>query len=116
MNILFKHRMGYDDSLDAFGVHGVGGVVGALLLSFFIRKSWMADASSIHGSVWTAWQQLGIQATAVIIAIAYAAIGTILIILLVEKLIGFKSTTEEELQGLDHAYHGERGYGMLTPN
>jgi Amt family ammonium transporter len=108
--------LGYDDSLDAFGIHGVGGIVGALMLSFFIRTSWMTDATAIHGSVWTAFQQFGIQATAVGIAIAYAAVGTLAIIWIVDKTVGFKAKTEEELQGLDHAFHGERGYGMLNPN
>jgi len=114
--IIIKNKLGYDDSLDAFGIHGVGGIVGALLLVFFIRDSWMAAAVEAHGGPWGAFQQLGIQALAVGIAIAYAAIGTIIIIFIVEKTVGFKSTTEDELDGLDHAYHGERGYGMLNPN
>ncbi|HAN00428.1 MAG TPA: ammonia channel protein [Marinilabiliales bacterium] len=116
MAIILKDKLGYDDSLDAFGIHGVGGIVGALLLSFFIRASWMADAATLSEGGWSALQQFGIQATAVGIAIAYAVVGTLIIIWIVEKTVGFKSKTEEELQGLDHAYHGERGYGMLNPN
>ena len=54
--ILLKNKLGYDDSLDAFGVHGVGGVVGALLLTFFIRKSWMDGASEAIGGSWTVWR------------------------------------------------------------
>ncbi|MDA3893571.1 MAG: ammonium transporter [Salinivirgaceae bacterium] len=114
--VILKDKLGYDDSLDAFGIHGVGGIVGALLLSFFIRDSWMADAAIANGGTWGALQQLGIQATAVGIAIAYAAIGTIIIIFIVEKTVGLKAKTSDELDGLDHAYHGERGYGMLNPN
>ena len=116
MAIILKDKLVYDDSLDAFGIHGVGGIVGALLLSFFIRASWMADAATLSEGGWSALQQFGIQATAVGIAIAYAVVGTLIIIWIVEKTVGFKSKTEEELQGLDHAYHGERGYGMLNPN
>jgi Amt family ammonium transporter len=114
--VIIKDKLGYDDSLDAFGIHGVGGIVGALLLSFFIRDSWMAEAALANGGVWTAIQQLGIQAAAVSIAIAYAVVGTLIIIFIVEKTVGFKATTHAELDGLDHAYHGERGYGMLNPN
>jgi ammonium transporter, Amt family len=113
--IMIKNKLGYDDSLDAFGIHGVGGMVGSLLLVFFIRKSWMASAEAAAGGSWSVWQQLGVQATAVSIAIAYAAIGTLLIIFLVNKVIGFRSSTEAEMQGLDHYYHGEQGYGMLNP-
>jgi Amt family ammonium transporter len=60
-------------------------------------------------------QQLGVQAAAVGIAIAYAALGTLIIIFLVNKVIGFRASTEAEMQGLDYNYHGEQGYGMLNP-
>jgi Amt family ammonium transporter len=113
--IMVKNKLGYDDSLDAFGIHGIGGMVGSLLLTFFIRKSWMAAAEAAAGGSWTLWQQLGVQATAVAIAIAYAALGTLIIIFVVNKVIGFRSSTEGEMQGLDHYYHGEQGYGMLNP-
>jgi len=114
--IMVKNKLGYDDSLDAFGIHGVGGMVGSLLLVFFIRKSWMAGAAeAAAGGSWSIWQQLGVQAAAVGIAIAYAAIGTLLIIFVVNKVIGFRASTEAEMQGLDHHYHGEQGYGMLNP-
>ncbi|WP_244826044.1 ammonium transporter [Carboxylicivirga linearis] len=115
--LLLKDKLGYDDSLDAFGVHGVGGMVGAVLLSFFIRDSWMANAAAASGDgVWTMWNQLGVQAITVVIAVAYSIVCTLIIIWVVEKTVGLKSTSEEEMQGLDHAYHGERGYGMLNPN
>lgn len=116
MAIIVKDKLGYDDSLDAFSVHGVGGIVGALLLTFFIRDSWWSEAEIANGGTWTILQQLGIQAAAVGIAITYSIFGTLVIIFIVEKTVGFKSTDEEEMQGLDHAYHGERGYGMLNPN
>lgn len=112
--ILAKNKFGYDDSLDAFGVHGVGGIVGAIMLSFFIRSSWMADAAVKAGGSWSMWQQLGVQASAVGIAIVYAAVMTIGIVFVVEKTLGFRSKPENEMAGLDHAFHGERGYGMLS--
>ncbi len=114
--IQIKNRLGYDDSLDAFGIHGVGGIVGALLLSFLIRPSWMQEAAIAAGGKWTIWDQFGIQAIAVGIAIVYAAVMTALIIFVLNKFIRFKSSDEDEMAGLDRAYHGERGYGMLNPS
>ena len=116
MAIQLKNKLGYDDSLDAFGIHGVGGIVGALLLVFFIRPSWMQDAAVAAGGSWTVWNQLGVQAIAVGIAVVYAAVMTFVIIYLLNKVVPFKSTEEEEMAGLDRSYHGERGYGMLNAN
>jgi ammonium transporter, Amt family len=116
MGIMMKNKLGYDDSLDAFGIHGIGGITGAILLVFFIRPSWMADAASVAGGSWTVWNQLGIQALAVIIAIAYAAVMTYILIFTLDKFIKFKSTESDEMAGLDRSYHGERGYGMLNPS
>jgi Amt family ammonium transporter len=114
--IMIKNKLGYDDSLDAFGIHGVGGITGALLLVFFIRKSWMAEAAAASDGTWTLLNQLGIQALAVGIAIAYAAVMTFLLIWVLNKFVRFKSSEEDEMAGLDRAYHGERGYGMLNPS
>ena len=116
MAIQLKNKIGYDDSLDAFGIHGIGGIVGALFLSFLIRPSWMAEAAAISGGKWTLWNQLGIQTLAVTIAIAFTAIMTFIIIFFLDKAIKFKSTGDDEMAGLDRAYHGEKGYGMLTPS
>jgi ammonium transporter, Amt family len=114
--IMVKNKLGYDDSLDAFGIHGVGGIVGALLLVFFIRPSWMKEAATAIGHNWTIWNQLGIQALAVGIAIVYAAGMTLAIIFVIDKVFKFKSSETDEMAGLDRSYHGERGYGMLNPN
>jgi Amt family ammonium transporter len=114
--IMIKNKLGYDDSLDAFGIHGIGGITGAILLVFFIRPSWMADAASLAGGSWTVWNQLGIQALAVGIAIAYAAGMTFVIIFALNKVVKFKSSEADEMAGLDRSYHGERGYGMLNPS
>jgi Amt family ammonium transporter len=116
MAIQMKNKLGYDDSLDAFGIHGIGGIVGALFLTFFIRPSWMADAATAAGGKWTIWNQFGIQAVAVIIAIVYAAAMTFIITYTLNKFIKFKSLEDDEMAGLDRSYHGERGYGMLNPS
>jgi Amt family ammonium transporter len=114
--IQLKNKLGYDDSLDAFGIHGIGGITGAILLSFFIRQSWMKEAASVSATGWTVWNQLGIQVFAVLIAIVYAAIMTYIIILCIDKVFKFKSSETDEMAGLDRSYHGERAYGMLNPN
>lgn len=114
--IIMKNKLGYDDTLDAFGIHGVGGIVGAIFLSFFIRESWMADAATIAGGSWTAFQQLGIQALAVLMAVAYSALGTLLILVILNRFTKIRSSSEAEMKGLDNYYHGERGYGMINPS
>lgn len=115
--IQVKNRFGYDDSLDAFGIHGVGGIAGALLLSFFIRPSWMKEAAAASpDGTWTVWNQFGVQALAVGIAIVFAAVMTFIILFLLNKFMKFRSSEVDEMAGLDRSYHGERGYGMLNPN
>lgn len=115
IGILLKNKFGYDDTLDAFGIHGVGGVVGAIFLTFFIRESWMAAAAESGGG-WTVMQQLGVQATAVLIAIGYAAAGTLVILIVLNRFVKIRANMEGEMKGLDNYYHGERGYGMTNPN
>ena len=114
--IIMKNRLGYDDSLDAFGIHGIGGIVGAIFLTFFIRESWMEDAALAAGGSWSVMQQLGVQVAAVLIAIVYAAFITLAILWITDKLFGMRSSAMSEMEGLDSAYHGEHGYGMLNPN
>jgi len=113
--IMLKNKVGYDDSLDAFGIHGIGGITGAIMLTFFIRSSWMDEAAALTPG-WTMWNQLLIQIFAVGIAIAYAALMTWGIIVVVDKIFKFKSSDTDEMAGLDRSYHGERAYGMLNPN
>jgi Amt family ammonium transporter len=112
--ILTKSRLGYDDSLDVFGIHGVAGITGALLLSFFIRPSWMAKAAAVAGGSWTAWQQLGIQASAVAITLVYCATVTLVLAILVEKTFGFRLDQAAEMAGMDQSLHAEHGYGLLN--
>jgi Amt family ammonium transporter len=113
LGIVLKNKLGYDDSLDAFGIHGIGGIVGAIFLSFFIRESWMEEAALAAGGSWSVWQQLGVQTAAVFAAIIYAAVITLIILFIVQKLVGLRSSAVEERQGLDFSVHGEEGYGMV---
>ena len=112
--VILKNRLGYDDSLDAFGIHGVGGIIGAIFLSFFIRQSWMDEAAIAAGGTWSVMQQLGVQVAAVMVAIVYAAVLTLVILVIVQKLVGLRMRNADEMQGMDYTIHGERGYGMVN--
>ena len=109
-----KMKLGYDDSLDCFGIHGVGSGLGVLLLSFFIRDSWMAAAGEdIAG--WSCWDQLLVQLKGMGATIALAAVGTLVICFLIEKTIGFRIDEQSEFEGLDKSLHSENGYGLIFP-
>ncbi|MEE4353238.1 MAG: ammonium transporter [Desulfatiglans sp.] len=109
-----KTKIGYDDSLDCFGIHGIGSGLGVLLLSFFIRETWMHDAAGATSTgVWNSWDQFMVQLTGIAATIALAAVGTFIIYFLVEKTIGFRIDETGEVEGLDQSLHGEHGYGLV---
>jgi Amt family ammonium transporter len=114
--IIVKNKLGYDDTLDAFGIHGVGGIVGAIVLTFFIRQSWITNWETANSATFSTMHQLIVQGAAVLIAISYAAIGTWLILFILNKIVPLRASAEAEMKGLDNTYHGERGYGMVNPN
>ena len=103
-----KHLLGYDDSLDAFGVHGIGGIIGALLTGVFAFGPLTADKDHPNGIYIGGLEQLGHQAVAVGATIAYTAVVTLLILLVVWIVFGLRVTPEEEREGLDVVLHGER--------
>ncbi|MDA8137471.1 MAG: ammonium transporter [Desulfobacteraceae bacterium] len=109
-----KMKLGYDDSLDCFGIHGVGSGMGVLLLSFFVRDSWMQAAAAKAGG-WSVWQQLLVQLKGISVTIALAAAGTWVICLIVDKMAGFRIDADAEVQGMDQSLHGESGYGLIFP-
>ncbi len=111
-----KNKLGYDDSLDCFGIHGVGSGFGVLALSFLIRDSWMKDAAQKAGGAWSGLDQFFVQLTGMVVTIALAAVGTLLICWLIEKTVGFRLNKAEELAGLDHTQHSESGYGLNNLN
>jgi ammonium transporter, Amt family len=111
-----KLKLGYDDSLDCFGIHGVGSGLGVLLLSFFIRDSWLQEAAAAAGpGGWSVWDQLQIQLLGMGTTIGLAAVVTLLICLFVEKTAGFRISEQQEIAGLDYTQHGEGGYGLMHP-
>jgi Amt family ammonium transporter len=73
-------------------------------------------AAASSGGSWSVWNQLGVQASAVGIAIVFAGTMTFVIIYILNKFVKFKANEDDEMAGLDRAYHGERGYGMLNPS
>jgi len=102
-----KRAVGYDDSLDAFGVHAVGGIVGALLTGVFA-----APALGGFGTVTSIGAQLFIQFKGVAFTIAYTAIVSFVILKVLDLVMGLRVTEEEETMGLDLSLHNERGYNL----
>jgi Amt family ammonium transporter len=106
-----KHKFGYDDSLDAFGIHGVGGMLGAIVTGLFATKA--VNAAGADGLFYGNPNQLVIQLIAVGVTVAYAFIATWIIFKLVDKFIGVRVSEKEEAMGLDLTQHNERAYTML---
>ena len=102
-----KRKLGYDDSLDAFGVHGVGGIIGAILTGVFA-----APALGGFGTVTDIGMQVWIQAKGVIFTVVYTAIVTYVILKVLDVVMGLRVNEEEESVGLDLAQHNERGYNL----
>jgi ammonium transporter, Amt family len=98
-----KHMLGYDDALDAFGVHAVGGIVGALLTGVFAVEAYGGTAGLLEGNA----AQFLNQVYGVGIVIAYDAIVSLIILKVIDVIIGLRVTTEIEQEGLDLALHGE---------
>ncbi len=105
--IAFKNKKGYDDSLDVFGIHGVAGIIGAILLTFFLLNGSGCGVFS---------KQLWYQIEGVVVSLVYSGVMTLILLILVNKTVGVKIKSDQEMAGLDHSLHGEHGYGMLNPN
>jgi Amt family ammonium transporter len=102
-----KPKLGYDDSLDAFGVHGIGGILGAILTGVFASPF---VQSAYSGAIYGNYKQLLIQFIAVFSTIIYSGIGTIILFKITDKLIGIRATDKQEAIGLDETQHGETAY------
>lgn len=105
-----KHRFGYDDSLDVFGVHGVGGIVGALLTGVFAATqfggSGLAEGMTVGSQVWA-------QAKSVLVTIVWSGVVSAIAFFLVDKLVGMRVPLEVERGGLDLAEHQEQAYEIV---
>jgi Amt family ammonium transporter len=109
-----KSRLGYDDSLDAFGVHGAGGTLGALLTGLFATKAInSAFGKDIPtGALDGHWGQIWNQLAGVAIAWGISMVGTLVLLFVVDKVIGLRVSPEQEAIGLDLSQHGEEGYEL----
>jgi Amt family ammonium transporter len=101
--VMMKHKFGYDDSLDAFGVHGLGGAFGAVATGIFAT---VGASGLIAGNL----QQLWIQIVGVLAGGAYAVVVTLLILALLKATIGLRVSADDETIGLDQTLHSESGY------
>jgi Amt family ammonium transporter len=109
-----KAVFGYDDALDAFGVHGAGGTMGALLTGVFAQQviNPIFGAGKAVGGLDGNWSQLGNQLVGVLIAWGFALVGTIVLLKIVDMITGVRVPEEQEVQGLDVTQHGEEAYNL----
>jgi len=121
MVIKVKAWFGYDDSLDAFGVHGAGGTIGAILTGVFasslinpIFKDPKTGAVLPSGAVEGHWGQVGNQLIGVAIAWVISIVGTLILLKIVDVTIGLRVKPDEEIEGLDLTQHGEEGYDFAN--
>jgi len=106
--VVLKTKLGYDDSLDAFGVHGVGGFLGALLTGIFATKAF--NAAGADGLLYGNAPQFTSQLIAASAAAIFGAMGTLILLVIVDKLVGFRISREVEIEGMDAGIHGEQGW------
>src|ERR1700733_1076207 len=121
MVFMVKSFFGYDDSLDAFGVHGAGGTLGALLTGLFatrlINPAFGRDAagnSIATGAMDGHWGQLLNQLAGIAVAWGISIVGTLVLLFVVDKLMGLRVSAEDESEGLDLSQHNEEGYDLNT--
>ncbi len=104
-----KPKLGYDDTLDAFGIHGVGGMLGALLTGFLADPAINeAGKGLFFGNPLQVW----IQVKAILVTLVYSGIMTFVIFMIVKALVGLRVDAEEETAGLDESQHGEKAYNF----
>ena len=98
-----KHRLGYDDSLDVFAVHGLGGIAGAILTGVFAVEAVGGTPGALEGNV----AQIGTQIYGIVATIVYCAVVSLVLLKVIDATIGLRVDEEQEREGLDIALHGE---------
>ncbi len=106
-----KPKLGYDDSLDAFGVHGIGGIWGALLTGVFATTT--VNSAGANGLFYGNPKQFLIQLAAVGVTVVWSAVGTFIIFKIVDAIVGVRASAEDEVMGLDLSQHHERAYTIF---
>lgn len=104
-----KPRLRYDDALDAFGVHGMGGIVGSILTGVFATQA-VTGEDGVQGAFYGDWHQLWVQIVATVFSIAYSAAVTFVLYKIVDKFVGIRVDRRIEEEGLDIYEHGETAY------
>ena len=109
-----KSMFGYDDALDAFGVHGAGGTIGAILTGVFAQQvvNPIFGAGKPVGGLDGHWGQIGNQLVGIAIAWAFAIVGSIVLLKVTDLITGIRVTEEQEIEGLDITQHGEEAYNL----
>ena len=108
---VIKGKLGYDDSLDAFGVHGVGGTVGTILTGVFAQKA--INAGGADGLLFGNVHQFGIQCLMLIVTIVFAVVMTFIIFKIVDAVIGMRVEENNEIVGLDLTQQSEAAYTVI---
>lgn len=111
MVAVVKPKFGYDDALDAFGVHGVGGIIGSVLTGVFATR-FVTGEDGVQGALYGDWNQLWIQIAATVISMAFSAVMTFVLFKVVDKLVGIRVDKRVEEEGLDIYEHGESAYDL----
>ena len=111
MVAIIKAKFGYDDSLDAFGVHGIGGAWGAIATGLWATKS--VNPAGADGLFYGNPAQLMIQLQATVITVVYAFIVTVVLLKLVQLVFGLRASEQEERIGLDLTQHRESAYTLI---
>ncbi|MFQ5935945.1 MAG: ammonium transporter [Acidiferrobacterales bacterium] len=106
--VRLKRALGYDDSLDVFGVHAVGGIIGALLTGVFCARS--LGGSGFGEGIEGVGAQVGVQLVGVIATIVYTGAASLIILKILDVIVGLRVSDEQETEGLDLALHDEKGY------
>lgn len=111
MVAVVKPKFGYDDALDAFGVHGVGGIIGSVLTGVFATQ-FVTGEGGVQGALYGDWNQLWIQIAATVISMVFSAVMTFVLFKVVDKLVGIRVDKRVEEEGLDIYEHGESSYDL----
>ena len=111
MVAVVKPKFGYDDALDAFGVHGIGGIIGSVLTGVFATQA-ITGEGGVQGALYGDWHQLWIQIAATLISIVFSAVMTFVLFKVVDKLAGIRVDKRVEEEGLDVYEHGESAYDL----
>lgn len=113
---IVRHKLKIDDSLDVFAVHGVGGILGTIMVAFLGVEGVLGglglSTNPETGEVYSSMEQLVVQLKSLGITIVWSAVATIVIVLIIKKTVGLRVSEEAEAEGLDSAEHGETGYNF----